>query len=124
MSLESLTKSAAHFGLFTLGYASTEQFRNLKKDIDIRADLFSIAVVAHEMLTGENYYRKNTADPIAVLHKMERTSIDPFIISGDAQFQLSAFICMLGDFRRTRRPRTAVEALQIFNNVKSTLILT
>lgn len=123
LDLDSLTQSAQQFGLFTLGYASTEQFRNLKRDIDIRADLFSIGVVAHEMISGENYYRKDTNDPLAILKRMEKVSISPLLIEGDTQFQLSAFICMIGDFRRTRRPRTAQEAQAIFNNIKSTIQL-
>lgn len=121
IDMESLTQSAQHFGLFTLGYASTEQFRNLKKEIDIRADLFSIGIVAHELLTGENIYRKNTFDPLAILKNMEKYSPPPLRIEGDTLFQLSAFICMIGDHRRTRRPRTAVEAQVIFNNVRGTV---
>jgi eukaryotic-like serine/threonine-protein kinase len=35
----SITPTAAHFGPHTAGYAAPEQFRNLKKEIDIRTDL-------------------------------------------------------------------------------------
>jgi eukaryotic-like serine/threonine-protein kinase len=123
LDLASLTESAQQFGPFTLGYAATEQFRNLKKDIDIRADLFSIGIVANEMLTGENFYRKDTHDPLSVLRLMEKASATPVAIPGDSQFQLSGFICMIADFRRTRRPRTASEAVSIYQSVKTTLRL-
>jgi len=123
LDLESITQSNAPFGVFTLGYASSEQFRNFKKDIDIRTDMFSIGIVAYEMSTGINPYRQGTSDPLMILRNMERVSLPPLRIVGDAQFQLSGFISLIGDIRRTRRPRTAVEAKIIFENVKNTLIL-
>lgn len=121
LDLESLTQTDEPFGLFTLGYASSEQFRNFKKEIDIRADLFSIGVVVHEMLTGLNFYRKDTNDPLMILKRIEKFSLPPLRIEGDVQFQLSTFIRMIGDYRRTRRPRNAKEALDIYNSVKTTL---
>lgn len=45
LDLESITSSNAPIGPHTLGYSASEQFRNRKKDIDIRADFFSIGVV-------------------------------------------------------------------------------
>jgi eukaryotic-like serine/threonine-protein kinase len=121
LDLESLTQTEEPFGLFTLGYASSEQFRNFKKEIDIRADLFSIGVVVHEMVTGLNFYRKGTDDPLMILKRLEKLSLPPIRIEGDIQFQLSTFIKMIGDYRRTRRPRNAKEALDIYNSVKTTL---
>lgn len=121
LDLESLTQTNAPYGLFTLGYASSEQFRNLKKDIDIRTDLFSIGVVAYEMITGVNPYRQGTNDPLMILRRMEQVYLPPLKIEGDTQFQLSGFINLIGDIRRTRRPTSAEIAKIIFNNVKSTL---
>jgi serine/threonine protein kinase len=121
LDLNSITPSQRGMGVFTLGYASSEQFRNLKREIDIRADLFSISVVGHEMVTGRNHYRENTADPLVVLHRMERLAQPPLTIRGDTQFQLSAFLSLLGDPRRTRRPKDAATALQIFNSILPTL---
>jgi serine/threonine-protein kinase len=123
LDLESITPTAAPFGLFTLGYASSEQFRNFKRDIDVRTDLFSIGVVAHEMVTGINPFRHGTNDPIMILRRMEQVNLPVTRITGDTQFQLSAFINLIGDIRRTRRPRSAEEAKVIFNNVKTTLKL-
>jgi serine/threonine protein kinase len=124
LDLESLTASNNHFGLFTIGYASSEQFRNKKRDIDIRTDLFSIGVVCYEMLKGENFYTVGVNhDFMRVLKKLENSSLPPLRINGDTQFQLSTFIRMLGDHRRTRRPRTAQEALNIFNTLLDTLKL-
>ena len=121
LDLESLTQTNTPYGIFTLGYASSEQFRNLKKDIDIRTDLFSIGVVAYEMIQGVNPYRQGTNDPIMILRRMEQVNLPPLRIMGDTQIQLSGFISLIGDIRRTRRPNTAQLAKIIFNNVKGTL---
>jgi eukaryotic-like serine/threonine-protein kinase len=51
LGLSSLTPTAG-LGVGTIGYASPEQFRNMKDEIDGRADLFSIGLVAHESLYG------------------------------------------------------------------------
>ena len=125
LDLESITDSNSPFGVFTLGYASSEQFRNLKKEIDIRSDLFSIGVVAYEMIQGENFYVKDSNnDVFKIIKKLENSSLPTLRISGDSQFQLSAFIRLLGDHRRYRRPRNAVEAKEIYLAIKSTLNLT
>jgi len=124
LDLVSITDSNDPFGLFTVGYASSEQFRNLKKMIDIRADLFSIGVVCHEMLRGENFYMTDVDNDIfKVLAKLANSSLPPLRIEGDTQFLLSTFISILGDHRRNRRPTTAFEAQLIFNSLRETLRL-
>ncbi len=124
LDLESITDSNSPFGVFTLGYASSEQFRNLKKEIDIRSDLFSIGVVVYEMIKGENFYIKDTNNDVyRIIKKLENSSLPTLRISGDSQFQLSAFIRLLGDHRRYRRPRNAIEGKEIYLAIKSTLNL-
>lgn len=122
LDLESITDTNRPFGVFTVGYASSEQFRNVKRDIDIRSDLFSIGVVCYEMLNGENFYITGSEnDYLRVLRKLENSSLPPLRIQGDTQYQLSTFIKLLGDHRRTRRPRTAEEAYSILNTLLGTL---
>jgi serine/threonine-protein kinase len=122
LDLESITATNSPFGVFTIGYASSEQFKNLKSEIDIRADLFSLGVVANEMFTGQNYYvQASNRDMMKILYLQENNSLPPLRIDGDPEYQLSTFISLLGDHRRTRRPRTAAEALSIFKTVKQTL---
>ncbi len=54
-------------------YMSPEQLRN--QELDRRADVFSVAVVLHELLTGEHLF---TGDSIyAVVHAVEHQDIQP-----------------------------------------------
>lgn len=121
LDLQSITATNAPFGLFTIGYASSEQFRNIKREIDVRADLFAIGVVATEMLTGMNPYIAGETDALSVLRKIERHPVPLCSIVGDAQYQLATFIRILGDNRKSRRPRTATEAQAILAAVKATV---
>ena len=73
------------------------------------------------MITGINPYREGINDPLQILRNMERLSLPPLVIDGDTQFLLSGFINMICDIRRTRRPKTAQIAKNIFDNVKPTL---
>jgi serine/threonine-protein kinase len=121
LDLVSLTATNSPFGPCTFGYSAAEQFRNRKKEIDVRADLFSIGVVAAEMVTGYNPYLKNTNDIIDLIKKIENHPLPLLRIKGDSQFFLAKFIKNLGDNRLARRPRSVDEAIRIFNLVKETL---
>ena len=58
---ESLTATGAPFGVGTLGYSPSEQFRNRKDDIDGRADLFALGVTLYECVQGVNPFRQGPA---------------------------------------------------------------
>jgi serine/threonine protein kinase len=121
LDLESLTKSNSPFGPCTIGYSASEQFRNRKKEIDIRADLFSVGVVCAEMILGSNPYLKNAKDILEVIKNIENKPLPLFKIEGDTQYLFARFIKTLGDNRISRRPRTVKEAERLFEIVKSTL---
>jgi serine/threonine-protein kinase len=121
LDLESLTLTNSPFGLFTVGYSASEQFRNRKKDIDIRADLFSLGVVVTEMIQGYNPYLHEANDILQVIKRIEQYPLPALRINGDDQFMLARFIKMLGDNRISRRPSSVAEAQKIFEIVKSTL---
>lgn len=123
LELSSLTSTNRGLGLFTVGYAAPEQFRNYKKDISVRADLFSIGVVAMELLTGRNPFIENARNILEVLRNTETLVLPTLSIKGDTQYELAAFIKVLADKRLSRRPATAKEAFEIFNSIKSTLVL-
>ncbi len=121
LDLESLTLTNSPFGLFTVGYSASEQFRNRKKDIDIRADLFSLGVVATEMIQGYNPYLHEANNVLQIIKRIEQYPLPALRINGDDQFMLARFIKMLGDNRISRRPGSVAEAQKIFEVVKSTL---
>ena len=122
LDLESITSSAALTGPHTLGYSAAEQLRNRKKDIDIRADLFSLGVVAAEMIIGENPYLDGTEDVLQLIKKIESQPLPILRIDGDSQYLLAQFIKTLGDNRSSRRPRDIDTVLRMFKLVKESII--
>lgn len=121
LDLESLTHSQSPFGPCTIGYSAGEQFRNRKREIDIRADLFSVGVIAAEMLCGYNPYVKDTQDVLQVIKKIESQPLPVLRIEGDERFFFARLIKSLGDNRISRRPRTVVEAKEVLELVKKSL---
>jgi serine/threonine-protein kinase len=121
LDLISLTDTNAPFGLCTIGYSASEQFRNRKHDIDIRADLFSLGVVSAEMILGYNPYMKNADNILSIIRNIEKLPLPMLQIEGDTHYLLAQFIKTLGDNRTSRRPSSAHEAIELFNVVKSTL---
>jgi serine/threonine-protein kinase len=121
LDLVSLTDTNVPFGPCTLGYSASEQFRNRKHDIDIRADLFSLGVVSAEMILGYNPYTKNADNILAIIRNIEKLPLPMLQIEGDTRYLLAQFIKTLGDNRTSRRPSSAHDAFELFNIVKSTL---
>lgn len=117
----SLTKTEAMLGPHTPGYAAPEQFNNLKKDIDSRADLFSIGVVTYECLTGTNPFREGARSHLEVLQKTETITPVAYNIKGDTEHQLMGIIgSLMGKFP-SRRPKNASQAIDWLEATKSTL---
>jgi len=123
LDLESLTDTNSPFGPCTVGYSASEQFRNRKHDIDIRVDLFSVGVVAAEMLSGYNPYTKDADNILHIIRDIERRPLPLLRIKGDTRYLLAQFIRALGDNRASRRPSSAREAREIFEVIKPTLIM-
>jgi len=123
LDLESITLTHAPYGLFTIGYSAAEQFRNRKKEIDIRADLFSLGVVVTEMIQGYNPYLHKATDILQVIKRIEQQPLPALRIIGDERFLMAKFIKILGDNRLSRRPKSIQEAKQIFDVIKPTLTI-
>lgn len=117
----SITLTGAPFGPHTIGYAAPEQFRNYKKEVDIRADLFSIGVVVYEALSGINPFYADARSPLDVLYRTETVLPSPLLIAGDSQRQLSGLIGILMEKFPSRRPLTAEVAMNWFESLLSTI---
>jgi len=113
----SLTATAAQFGPHTAGYAAPEQFHNMKKRIDSKADLFSIGVVAYESLTGSHPFSSGARDYLDVLRRTETVNPEQLKIKGDANDELSRFIQSLMEKYPSRRPPSARIALSWFQQI-------
>ena len=123
LSMPSLTLTKAHFGPCTPGYAAPEQFRNLKKEIDIRADLFSIGVTIYESISGKNPFIAAGGHPLDALKRTETITPMQFEIPGDTQKQFIGFLSILMDKFPSRRPNSAETALKWFHALRPTLNL-
>ena len=110
LDLQSLTATAAPFGKLTLGYAPPEQCRNLKNEIDNRADLFALGVTLYECVAGIHpFYTPPPRDQFEVLTRVETVAL-PRLQAGSEPF--AEFIHVLTQKRRVHRPATAQQALE------------
>jgi len=122
LAMTSLTPTEARFGPHTAGYAAPEQFRNLKKEIDIRADLFAIGVVAYECLSGTHPFTDGARDQLDILRRTEQMIPVPLAVNGDVGGQLSAFITVLMSKYPSRRPPSASAAKTWFDAIRGGLL--
>lgn len=121
LNMQSLTRTELAIGPNTPGYAPPEQFRNFKKEIDIRTDLFAIGVTVYECITGENPFWKNAIDPIDVLYRTITIFPQEYVIEGDSDGQLMAFLSVLMSKMPSRRPKDAKTAYQWFKAILPTI---
>ncbi len=111
LQLTSVTPTLAPFGKFTPGYAPPEQFRNLKSEIDCRADLFATAVTLHEAATGSNPFIAGARDAMEVLKRVEQIPLQPLVLNIARANDFRDLISAMAQKRRDHRPRTVADAL-------------
>jgi len=121
LGLESITPTGRPAGSFTPGYGAPEQMRNLKPKIDARADLFSVGIVLYESLVGTNPYLAGASDQLEVMRRVDGQDLRPLVIAGDPTGELSGFIAALVSRFPSRRPQTAGEARQWFEELRPRL---
>jgi serine/threonine-protein kinase len=116
LDLVSLTATAV-FGVFTLGYAPPEQYRNKKREIDGRADLFALGVTMVECLTTKNPFRDGARDAPEIIRRIENTPLVIPPIAGDADGKLADYLRAMTQRRLDCRPASAAEALEWLKDV-------
>jgi eukaryotic-like serine/threonine-protein kinase len=107
---ESLTATALSFGIGTIGYASPEQFRNIKTQIDARADLFGLGVTLFECVEGYNFFFRGSRDLTEVFHKVETVPLPPLSRKVDSGGQFSDLILAMTRVQPSHRIATAARA--------------
>jgi serine/threonine-protein kinase len=111
LDLASLTATAALGGVGTLGYAPPEQFRNKKRDIDGRADLFALGVTMIECLTARHPFRDGARDPHEVVRRIEGAPVTVPPVPGATGQKLSDILRALTQRRLDCRPASVSETL-------------
>lgn len=113
----SLTATTDDFGPFTPGYAAPEQINNSKRQLDSRADLFSIGMVAYEMLAGYNPIIKDSKGVLNVIQRTENVRLPDFERSDKINPELLLFIETLAKSSPVMRPPTAKIAYNWFKEI-------
>jgi serine/threonine protein kinase len=110
LGLASLTATANFFGNVTWGYAPLEQCRNIKQDIDARADLFALGVTLYECATGVNPFRAGAADALQILKRVETDMLPRLQLTFPSASDFADLIATLAQRQRVHRPQNAREA--------------
>ena len=111
LDLSSATPTAALAGPGTLGYAPPEQYRNWKREVDCRADLFALGVTLYESATGRNPFREGARDQGEVVRRIESLTVPRLVVAGDAAGAFSEFVGTLMQRRPDHRPSSAADSL-------------
>ena len=120
LDLASLTATASPFGKMTLGYAPPEQCRNIKGDIDSRADLFALGVTLHECATGRNgFFEPHPRDQLELLRRVEQLVLPPIMLPIVGADSFRELLKALTQKNRIHRPRNVSGALAWLHEVCS-----
>lgn len=111
LQLQSQTATGLPFGKMTLGYAPPEQCRNIKGEIDSRADLFALGVTLYECATGQHPFRHPPANDLEILRRVESLPLVRLNFPFQAGPVFSDLLDAMTQRRRDHRPRSAREAL-------------
>lgn len=112
LELTSLTASALPFGHMTWGYAPPEQCRNLKQDIDARADLHALGVTLYECATGTHPFRDGARDALEILSRVEKLRLPRLVTGPSFPDEFADLVETLTHKRRDHRPPTARDAFE------------
>ncbi len=110
LGLESLTATVNVFGHVTWGYAPLEQCRNIKQEIDARADLFALGVTLYECATATNPFRVDARDALEVLKRVENGTLPRLRLHFPSASDFTDLVATLTQRRRIHRPQNAKEA--------------
>ena len=116
-SRTALTDPSAKFALCTYGYAAPEQIHNMKAIISSKADLFSIGVMAYELLTQSHPFREGAHGILDVIQRTESCRVPPIPPNLNVPSDLESFIRWLFKRHPSQRPESAALALSYFEQL-------
>jgi len=91
-----LTSTFAIYGPCSPAYASPEQAKNKKRDINFRSDFFAIGTITYELLTGANPFWQNKTDSIDdVLQRVIGHNPDDLNSLGKTSIKFSELVACL-----------------------------
>lgn len=114
----SLTATASPIGPCTPGYAPVEQFRNIKNEVDCRADLFGLGVTVYECATGANPFRQNASDEMEMLRRVELEQLPELELDVPNSEEFTKLIWAMTRTRRNHRLRTADRAFKWISEIQ------
>lgn len=122
LNLTSLTFTDEGVGPHTPGYGAPELFQYEKKNIDSRADLFSLGVVAYQCIYGRHPFIDGNEDNFVEIWYKTLSGVPGDInIPGDTDGQLKGFVQTLIKRQVIERPISAKKAYEWFLSVVETL---
>lgn len=123
LDMSSLTLTEVQIGPHTPGYGAPELFQYSKKNIDSRADIFSLGVILFEAVTGHHpFIRGDEMDLNEIWYNTVTVIPENVVVDGDYDMQFISLIQTFMQKHITRRPNTAEKAIEWFYNVKHNLL--
>lgn len=117
LNMKSLTITESKHSPHTPGYGAPELLVYSKKDIDSRADLFSLGVVIYQSSTGEHPFIDESRSVEEVWYKTIYTNPTELIFDGDTKGGFSLLIRTFMQKQLTRRPKNIQQAYRWLTNI-------
>ncbi len=116
LDMISITNTFEVFGPMTPGYAPPEQIRNEKRKISIRTDLFSLAVLFYELITGVNPFHIDSVSPVEAI--TNTLTVHPRqLVSWGCHPSFDSFISQCMEKNCHRRPANMTHAMRLYNQI-------
>ena len=112
LDLTSMTATALAWGKGTPGYMPLEQWRNHKRDIDARADLFGFGVTLYEGAEGTNPFREGARNALEMLRRTERLLLPALQRDVDSRGEFRNLVLAMTRTAPNHRISSAKDALE------------